>query len=98
MAPRRRRTGPIRTVTHGACPVCFGSVVMTAQSPLYRQPANVSVRKPHRGRVVAGAAARGAGVIWLGLWVGANRPVSDIIPHHGEIGGYAFSPFQRGES
>jgi exo-beta-1,3-glucanase (GH17 family) len=34
----------------------------------------------------------------MGLWAGANRPVTDIAPYHGDIGGYAFSPFHRGES
>ena len=40
----------------------------------------------------------GAGVIAFGLWAGMNRPVTDIAPYHGPIGGFAFSPFHRGES
>ncbi len=73
---------------------------MTHHSPILRQPANVSTRKTRQGWASASswAAAIGAGVIALGLWAGANRPVTDIAPYHGEIGGYAFSPFQQGES
>src|ERR1700761_5696194 len=98
MAPKRRRTGPLRTVTDGACPVMFWTCVMTAQPPLLHHPAHVSVRKPRHGWVGSWAAAVGAGVIALGLWAGANRPVGDITPYHGQIDGYAFSPFHQGES
>jgi cellulose synthase/poly-beta-1,6-N-acetylglucosamine synthase-like glycosyltransferase len=53
---------------------------MTDQPPLFRSPANGSVRKPHGGWVSFWAAAIGAGVIALGLWAGASRPAGDIVP------------------
>jgi exo-beta-1,3-glucanase (GH17 family)/cellulose synthase/poly-beta-1,6-N-acetylglucosamine synthase-like glycosyltransferase len=73
---------------------------MTYQSPIRRQQAQISTRKPRNGLLSPGswAAALGAGIIAFGLWAGANRPVTDIAPYHGEIGGYAFSPFHQGES
>jgi len=73
---------------------------MTYQSPIRRQDALVSTRTPRRGfrSATSWAAALGAGVIAFGLWAAANRPVTDIAPYHGDIGGYAFSPFHEGES
>ena len=74
---------------------------MTYQSPI--RPANqlqVSSAKTRSGWASPSswAAALGVGVIAFGLWAGANRPVTDIAPYHGDIGGYAFSPFHAGES
>jgi exo-beta-1,3-glucanase (GH17 family)/cellulose synthase/poly-beta-1,6-N-acetylglucosamine synthase-like glycosyltransferase len=43
-------------------------------------------------------AALGAGLITFGIWAGLNRPVDNIAAYHGEIGGFAFSPFHAGES
>jgi exo-beta-1,3-glucanase (GH17 family)/cellulose synthase/poly-beta-1,6-N-acetylglucosamine synthase-like glycosyltransferase len=73
---------------------------MTYQSPILRQDAQISVRKARKGLLSASswAAALGVGVIALGIWAGANRPVTDIAPYHGDIGGFAFSPFHKGES
>jgi exo-beta-1,3-glucanase (GH17 family)/cellulose synthase/poly-beta-1,6-N-acetylglucosamine synthase-like glycosyltransferase len=73
---------------------------MTFQSPILPQSARVSTAKAHRGFASPGtwAAALGAGVIAFGLWAGLNRPATDIAPYHGDIGGYAFSPFHQGES
>jgi exo-beta-1,3-glucanase (GH17 family) len=73
---------------------------MTFQSPILPQSARISTRKARRGFASPGswAAALGAGVIAFGVWAGVNRPVTDIAPYHGEIGGFAFSPFHKGES
>jgi exo-beta-1,3-glucanase (GH17 family)/cellulose synthase/poly-beta-1,6-N-acetylglucosamine synthase-like glycosyltransferase len=73
---------------------------MTFQSPILPQSARISTRKARRGFASPGswAAALGAGVIAFGLWAGCNRPATDIAPYHGEIGGFAFSPFHQGES
>jgi exo-beta-1,3-glucanase (GH17 family)/cellulose synthase/poly-beta-1,6-N-acetylglucosamine synthase-like glycosyltransferase len=73
---------------------------MTYQSQIRRQPARASTAKPRKGWASPSswAAALGVGVIAFGLWAGANRPVTDISPYHGDIGGYAFSPFHAGES
>ncbi len=73
---------------------------MTYQAPILPQQAQISTRKARRGWASPGswAAALGAGVIAFGLWAGMNRPVTDIAPYHGPIGGFAFSPFHRGES
>ncbi len=73
---------------------------MTFESQIRRQPARMSVRKARKGWASPGSWAAGLGVAILtfGLWAGCNRPVTDIAPYHGEIGGYAFSPFHAGES
>ncbi len=73
---------------------------MTYQSQIRRQPAQISTRKGRNGWASPGswAAALGVGIIAFGLWAGTNRPVTDIPPYKGEIGGYAFSPFHAGES
>ncbi len=73
---------------------------MTFQSQIRRQPANISARKTRRGwrSFTSWAAALGAAALCVGIWAGANRPVTDIAPYTGAIGGYAFSPFHAGES
>jgi exo-beta-1,3-glucanase (GH17 family)/cellulose synthase/poly-beta-1,6-N-acetylglucosamine synthase-like glycosyltransferase len=73
---------------------------MTYQSPIKPQIAQVSSPKTRRGWLSASSwgAALGAGIIAFALWAGVNRPVTDIPAYHGEIGGYAFSPFHQGES
>ncbi len=78
---------------------------MTYQSPIRPAPAQVSQAQVSSTKTRSGwaspsswAAALGVGVIALGLWAGANRPVTNIAPYHGDIGGYAFSPFHEGES
>jgi exo-beta-1,3-glucanase (GH17 family)/cellulose synthase/poly-beta-1,6-N-acetylglucosamine synthase-like glycosyltransferase len=73
---------------------------MTFQSPIRPQTARISHSKARKGFASPGswAAALGAGVIALGLWAGMNRPVTDIAPYTGAVGGYAFSPFHEGES
>ena len=78
---------------------------MTYQSPIRPAQAQVSQAQVSSAKTRSGwvspsswAAALGVGVIALGLWAGANRPVTDIAPYHGDIGGYAFSPFHAGES
>jgi exo-beta-1,3-glucanase (GH17 family)/cellulose synthase/poly-beta-1,6-N-acetylglucosamine synthase-like glycosyltransferase len=73
---------------------------MTFQSPILPQSARLSTRKARRGFASPGswAAALGAGVIAFGIWAGMNRPATDIPAYHGDIGGYAFSPFHQGES
>jgi exo-beta-1,3-glucanase (GH17 family)/cellulose synthase/poly-beta-1,6-N-acetylglucosamine synthase-like glycosyltransferase len=73
---------------------------MTYQSPIQRQDAPISTRKARKGWATPSswAAALGVGVLAVGLWAGANRPVTDITPYSGEIGGFAFSPFHAGES
>jgi exo-beta-1,3-glucanase (GH17 family)/cellulose synthase/poly-beta-1,6-N-acetylglucosamine synthase-like glycosyltransferase len=75
-------------------------MAMTFESQIRRQPARMSVRKARKGWASPGSWAAGLGVAILtfGLWAGCNRPVTDIAPYHGEIGGYAFSPFHAGES
>jgi exo-beta-1,3-glucanase (GH17 family)/cellulose synthase/poly-beta-1,6-N-acetylglucosamine synthase-like glycosyltransferase len=73
---------------------------MTYQSQILRQKAQISTRKTRRGWASPSswAAALGVGIVAFGLWAGTNRPVTDIAPYSGEIGGYAFSPFHAGES
>lgn len=73
---------------------------MTYQSQIRRQEALISTRKARRGWASPSswAAALGVGVVAFGLWAGANRPATDIAPYTGEIGGFAFSPFHKGES
>jgi exo-beta-1,3-glucanase (GH17 family)/cellulose synthase/poly-beta-1,6-N-acetylglucosamine synthase-like glycosyltransferase len=73
---------------------------MTYQSPILRQTAQTSTRKARRGWASPSswAAAVGVGIVAFGLWAAANKPVTDIAPYSGEIGGYAFSPFHAGES
>jgi exo-beta-1,3-glucanase (GH17 family) len=78
---------------------------MTFHSPIQRAPAQISTRKarapgPKRGWASPSswAAALGVGVVAMGLWAGFNRPVTDIAPYQGDIGGSAFSPFHKGES
>ena len=73
---------------------------MTYQSQIQRQDALLSTAKPRKGWASPGswAAALGAGVVALGLWGAANRPATNIPAYHGEIGGFAFSPFHKGES
>ncbi|OYV42898.1 MAG: glycosyl transferase, partial [Acidocella sp. 20-57-95] len=73
---------------------------MTYQSPIQPQAARVSAAKTRKGLLSASswAAALGAGVIAFGIWAGTNRPVTDIAPYNGTIGGFAFSPFHAGES
>jgi exo-beta-1,3-glucanase (GH17 family)/cellulose synthase/poly-beta-1,6-N-acetylglucosamine synthase-like glycosyltransferase len=73
---------------------------MTYQSPIRPQIAQVSARKARNGWRSPGswAAALAAGVVAFGLWAAVNRPVTDIVPYHGAIGGFAFSPFHKGES
>src|SRR6202051_1135391 len=71
---------------------------MTYQSPIRPAPAQVSAVKARSGWASPSswAVALGVGVIAFGLWAGANRPVTDIAPYHGDIGGYALSPLPRG--
>ncbi len=73
---------------------------MTYQSPIRREMPQISTRKARKGwaSFSSWAAALGVAVVALGLWAGMNRPVTNIAPYHGEIGGYAFSPFHAGES
>ncbi len=73
---------------------------MTYQSPIQREVAQISAPKPRRGwgSVSSWAACLGVGVVALGLWSGFNRPVTNIPAYQGEIGGFAFSPFHKGES
>jgi exo-beta-1,3-glucanase (GH17 family)/cellulose synthase/poly-beta-1,6-N-acetylglucosamine synthase-like glycosyltransferase len=73
---------------------------MTYQSPIRPQIAQVSARKARNGWRSPGswAAALAAGIVAFGLWAAVNRPVTDIAPYHGAIGGFAFSPFHKGES
>ena len=73
---------------------------MTYHSQIQREAAQISTRKARRGWASPSswAAAMGVGVVAFGLWAAANRPVTDIPPYRGEIGGFAFSPFHKGES
>ena len=73
---------------------------MTYHSQIRRETAQISTRKARRGWASPSswAAAIGVGVVAFGLWAGVNRPATDIAPYHGEIGGFAFSPFHKGES
>ena len=73
---------------------------MTYQSPIQRQLPQVSSRRVRSGWASPGswAAALLAGAVAFGVWDGVNRPVTNIAPYHGEIGGFAFSPFHKGES
>ncbi len=73
---------------------------MTFQSQIRRQSPQVSTRKARKGwgSPSSWAASLGVGVLAFGLWAGFNRPVTDIAPYHGEIGGLAFSPFHAGEN
>ncbi|HTQ70523.1 MAG TPA: glycosyl transferase, partial [Acidocella sp.] len=73
---------------------------MSYQSHIQRQEALISTAKPRKGWASAGswAAALGVGVVAFGLWGAANRPATNIAPYHGDIGGFAFSPFHKGES
>ncbi|MGO9817409.1 MAG: glycosyltransferase [Acidocella sp.] len=73
---------------------------MTYQSQIHRQEAHISTVKPRKGWGNPGswAAALGVGVVAFGLWGAVNRPATNIAPYHGEIGGFAFSPFHKGES
>ncbi len=73
---------------------------MTYQSHIHRQDALISTRKTRRGWASPGswAAALGVGAVALGLWAGFNRPATDIPAYKGDIGGFAFSPFHKGES
>jgi exo-beta-1,3-glucanase (GH17 family)/cellulose synthase/poly-beta-1,6-N-acetylglucosamine synthase-like glycosyltransferase len=73
---------------------------MTFQSPIQTVSPRVSTVKPRRGFASPGswAAALGAAVIALGIWAGLNRPVTNIAPFTGQISGFAFSPFHKGES
>jgi exo-beta-1,3-glucanase (GH17 family)/cellulose synthase/poly-beta-1,6-N-acetylglucosamine synthase-like glycosyltransferase len=73
---------------------------MTYQSPIQRQDAQISTRAARRGWASPSswAAALGVGAVALGLWAGFNRPVTNIPAYQGTIGGFAFSPFHKGES
>ncbi|MDR3505980.1 MAG: glycosyl hydrolase family 17 protein, partial [Acidocella sp.] len=73
---------------------------MTYQSQIQRQEALISTAKPRKGwaNPASWAAALGVGVVAFGLWGAANRPAADIAPYQGQIGGFAFSPFHKGES
>jgi exo-beta-1,3-glucanase (GH17 family)/cellulose synthase/poly-beta-1,6-N-acetylglucosamine synthase-like glycosyltransferase len=73
---------------------------MTYQSPIQRETAQISTRKARKGWASPSswAAALGVGAVALGLWAGFNRPATNIAPYQGEIGGFAFSPFHKGES
>lgn len=73
---------------------------MTYQSQIRRQEALISTRKSRRGWASPSswASALGVGVVAFGLWGAANRPAADIQPYDGKIGGFAFSPFHKGES
>jgi exo-beta-1,3-glucanase (GH17 family) len=77
---------------------------MTFQAQIRRQTAQLSTqqsqRKTRKGWLSATSwgAALGAAVIAFGIWAGVNRPVTDIAPYNGAIGGFAFSPFHAGES
>jgi exo-beta-1,3-glucanase (GH17 family)/cellulose synthase/poly-beta-1,6-N-acetylglucosamine synthase-like glycosyltransferase len=73
---------------------------MTYESHIRRQQPLMSVRKARRGWASPSSWAAGLGVaiVSFGLWAGCNQPVTNIAPYHGDIGGYAFSPFHQGES
>ena len=74
---------------------------MTYQSPVHRQTAMISTRKPQRrgwASFSSWGTALGVGVVAFGLWAGFNRPATNIAPYTGEIGGFAFSPFHKGEN
>ncbi|OYV35540.1 MAG: hypothetical protein B7Z81_08585, partial [Acidocella sp. 20-61-6] len=73
---------------------------MTFQSPIRRQSAQMSTPNRRRGwtSLSSWAAALGVGVVAVGMWAGFNRPVTNIAPYTGEIGGFAFSPFHAGEN
>ncbi len=73
---------------------------MTYQSPIRRQEARTSTREARRGWASPSswAAALAVGVVAFGLWGIANKPATNIAPYTGEIGGFAFSPFHKGES
>jgi exo-beta-1,3-glucanase (GH17 family)/cellulose synthase/poly-beta-1,6-N-acetylglucosamine synthase-like glycosyltransferase len=73
---------------------------MTFQSPIQTVSPRVSTAKPRSGFASPGswAAALGAAVIAFGIWAAANRPVTNIAPYTGQISGFAFSPFHKGES
>jgi exo-beta-1,3-glucanase (GH17 family)/cellulose synthase/poly-beta-1,6-N-acetylglucosamine synthase-like glycosyltransferase len=72
---------------------------MTYQSPIRRETAQISTPRARRGWASPSswAACLGVGVLAFGLWAAANRPVTNIAPYNGEIGGFAFSPFHAGE-
>jgi exo-beta-1,3-glucanase (GH17 family)/cellulose synthase/poly-beta-1,6-N-acetylglucosamine synthase-like glycosyltransferase len=73
---------------------------MTFQTRIQPQPPRLSALPSRRGWRNPGswAAVLGVGVLSFGIWAAANRPVTDIPPYRGEIGGYAFSPFHAGQS
>jgi exo-beta-1,3-glucanase (GH17 family)/cellulose synthase/poly-beta-1,6-N-acetylglucosamine synthase-like glycosyltransferase len=73
---------------------------MTFQSPIRISSPQLSKPKRRSGFASPGswAAALGAAVIAFGIWAGANQPVTNIAPYTGQIGGFAFSPFHKGES
>ncbi len=73
---------------------------MTFQSQIRRQQPQVSSRQARKGwsSPSSWAASLGVGVLAFGLWAGFNRPVTNIPPYTGEIGGLAFSPFHAGEN
>jgi exo-beta-1,3-glucanase (GH17 family)/cellulose synthase/poly-beta-1,6-N-acetylglucosamine synthase-like glycosyltransferase len=73
---------------------------MTYQAPILPQTARLSTAKGRKGFSSPGswAAALGASVIAFGIWAGMNQPATDIPVYHGDIGGFAFSPFHAGES
>jgi exo-beta-1,3-glucanase (GH17 family)/cellulose synthase/poly-beta-1,6-N-acetylglucosamine synthase-like glycosyltransferase len=73
---------------------------MNFYAPVRPETVQMTARPKRRGWLNAASwgAGLGVAVITMGLWAGANRPVTDIAPYHGDIGGYAFSPFHRGES
>ncbi len=73
---------------------------MSFQSHIRFQTPQTSQRKTRRGWASASswAAGLGAAAVTFGLWAGLNRPVTNIAPYGGQIGGFAFSPFHQGES
>ena len=77
---------------------------MTFQAQIRRQTAQTSnhqtERKTRKGWLSATSwgAALGAAVVAFSIWAGADRPVTNIAPYSGQIGGFAFSPFHAGET
>jgi exo-beta-1,3-glucanase (GH17 family)/cellulose synthase/poly-beta-1,6-N-acetylglucosamine synthase-like glycosyltransferase len=74
---------------------------MTFQSPIHPELARSSTRAPRRSgwrSASSWIAALGAAAVGFGIWAAVNQPVTNIAPYHGEIGGFAFSPFQKGQS